>query len=96
MKLSPLQQLAKRFYVSGIKKDNEVALRLSKALSRGDVTIALASRGSGKFLDIVVDVKGRWMHSAFGVPATYEEVQAAIKVACENHLRIFNSQEEAI
>lgn len=95
MKLSPLQKLGARFYISGIKKDNEVALRLSKVLSQGDVTVALASRGSGKLLDIIVDVKGRWMHSAFGVPATLEAVQAAIAEASANHLRLFSAQEEA-
>lgn len=87
-KLTPFQKYAasKGVFVKG-KKDDQIAVLLSGLLSdrRRGITVAVASRRSGKGMDIVVEIFGRWMHTAFDVTPDNDAVAAAVQAAADHH-----------
>lgn len=97
MKLTPFQAYAQ---AQGVfvhkKKDEQIAAELSKKLSGLLITYAVASRSSGKRMDVVVEIGRRWMHTAYGVTPDAEGLREAYEVAKENHRRIFTLTQEAV
>lgn len=98
MKLTPFQHFAQQqgVFVQG-KKDEQIAVLLSRQLSRlGAATYAVAPRQSGKRMDIVVEIQGRWMHTEALAECSEAGIAAAYEIARENHRRIFTLTQEAV
>lgn len=95
-KPTPFQQFAasKGIFVKG-KQDQEIAALLSRKLSGVLVKYAVASRRGGKSMDVVIEIGGRWAHSAYDIDPSDEALRAEYLIAKENAFRIKKIVEEA-